>query len=153
MDSQDIINKKYLLINSCSKLKKKLYGVKAIELYDGPSFKIIRKYKSLNIDLFIVSAKYGLITENDIIDYYDEKMTFKKAKSMSIEIADRICDLIKDKKYEEILLNLGKNYKVAFDNALTRLKKSSPQTMITILEGPIGIRLRELKEWLISRRV
>jgi len=62
---------KYLLIIPCSKRKTAPPRVKvsAINLYDGPFYRIIRKAfresgKPDNLDIMILSAKYGLI------DYY-----------------------------------------------------------------------------------
>ena len=140
-------NKKYLLINSCSKNKKTLYGVKAVDLYDGPAFKIIRRYKPKNVDLLILSAKYGLIKGDDVIDYYDEKMTPSKAKTMSGDIRDTLQIVIEKFRYDEIFINLGKDYMLALKNTDDLLANLN----VLYAQGPIGMRLHQLKQWLLSK--
>jgi len=147
MNIPHTINKKYLLINSCSKKKRILYGVKAIDLYDGPAFKIIRRYKPKNVDLFILSAKYGLIGGDDIIDYYDEKMTSSKAETMSEVIRDVFQTLIEKSRYDEIFINLGKNYIATLKNIDDLLVNLN----VVYAQGPIGMRLHQLKQWLLSK--
>jgi hypothetical protein len=45
-----------LLVLPCSKQKKKLNNVPAIELYDGPFYRIVKKHNLSNIIILIVSA-------------------------------------------------------------------------------------------------
>lgn len=138
---------RYLLINSCSKSKKKLYGVRAIDLYNGPSFKIIRKYKPENVDVLILSAKYGLIRGDDIIDYYDEKMTPSKAETISEAIRNVLQTIIEESEYDEMFVNLGKDYILALKN----IDVLSANLNVLYAQGPIGMRLHQLKQWLLSR--
>lgn len=62
-------NKKYLLILSCSKTKKNIDRTPAIELYDGMYYKVLKKNypTNANLDILILSAKYGLIESNELI--------------------------------------------------------------------------------------
>ncbi|ADC69067.1 conserved hypothetical protein [Methanocaldococcus sp. FS406-22] len=137
---------KYLLITSCSKAKKKLDNVPAIELYDGPAFKIIRKYKPPNVDVLILSAKYGLIDENTIINYYDMEMSKERAIELKNEVFKKFFQLKLD-DYGEIFINLGKIYHIAFEDCLNHLENS---TNVIVAQGTIGIRLKTLKEWIVN---
>ena len=69
------LRRQRLLIMSCSKSKRN-DGGKAINVYDGPAYKMLRKYNKRNkdIDVKIISAKYALIDKNDLIESYDYKM-------------------------------------------------------------------------------
>jgi hypothetical protein len=42
----------------------------AIEMYDGPEFKVLRRFRGC-IDVFILSARYGIIRDKDLIIPYD----------------------------------------------------------------------------------
>ena len=60
--------RKYLLIISCSDRKIQTLGcLPAFELYDGSFYRILRKairegYFPNNLDILIISPKYGLLT-------------------------------------------------------------------------------------------
>ena len=73
----------YLLIISCSQRKRQDIdgSCLAIDVYDGPVYRTLRKMlrergKDLkNLDILIISAKYGLLRHFDTIDPYDQQMT------------------------------------------------------------------------------
>jgi len=146
------MNSTYLIIVSCSKKKKNLgKNVPAIELYDGPVFKILRKFSTLKkfdrLDILIISAKYGVLKYTDKINYYDEKMNQSKAKVMKPQIMKKISDFLAVNNYEEIFINLGKNYSVSIEG-LENLVDSSCK--IIYAKGRIGERLKQTKEWLLK---
>ena len=94
------------LINICSK-HKKLGCDKAVKIYDGLSYQFLRNHKR-SFDLYIISAKYGLINENDIICNYDLKMTNKIAESIKDSVTMKF-NLIRN-NYDNIYINLSKIY-------------------------------------------
>ena len=66
-----------LIIINCSKTKK-IGKCKAKDFYCSPLFKASRLYAELNGDCWgILSAKYGFILPNKIINTYDEKIENK----------------------------------------------------------------------------
>jgi hypothetical protein len=132
-----------LLILPCSKLKKQLNNVQAIELYDGPFYRIVRRYSSSNIDIIIISAKYGLISSNDLISFYDQKMTINRAQELAEKTTSRLEQLISDNDYVEIFINLGKIYMFALKDSTIL---SNNNTIVA--SGRIGERLHQLKTWL-----
>ncbi|MDA8056330.1 MAG: hypothetical protein M0Z77_11890 [Thermoplasmatales archaeon] len=132
---------KRLLIMSCSSTKNKMPG-KAIEVYDGISYKIVRKYckKHNHLDVKIISAKYGLLDRRDLIEPYDYKMNSITSNIYKSILEKRLLLLVSS--YEEIFVFGGKNYiNVLPDDLLPKVKKS---------EGLIGQQLRQLNEWLNS---
>ena len=69
-----------LLVVACSACKNKIDGfLPAIERYDGPVFRVLRKYlreESTGVaDVLILSAKFGLISANKLIPDYDLEMS------------------------------------------------------------------------------
>lgn len=138
-------NKQYLLIISCSKRKKpNLLKAPAIELYDGPFYKILRKCAPHNLDVLIISAKYGLINANEIIETYDLKMTQERASELSLQIRQKLEEVLSSKHYEKIFIMLGKVYMVALTDSWSLLEDYE----VELGSGQIGERLHTLKNWL-----
>ena len=71
----------YLLIVTCSQRKRPDPGLlPAIERYDGVHFRVLRKARQeghwpANLDVLIVSTKYGLLDLDTAIENYDLRMT------------------------------------------------------------------------------
>jgi lipocalin len=137
-------DKRYLLILSCSKRKKRVSEVCAMKLYDGPFYKVIRKSKPKNLDILILSAKYGLISSKDTISYYDQTMTPEKAKELSTEITEKLEKIFRNRYYEEIFINLGKTYMLALEEPKNMLGGYN----VYQASGQVGERLHQLKTWL-----
>ena len=74
-----------LRIVACSQRKRRDSGLlPAIERYDGLYFRVLRKarregYWPANLDVLIVSAKYGLLELHTAIENYDLRMTPEQA--------------------------------------------------------------------------
>ncbi len=150
--SNYISQERKLLLVSCSKKKKPYYtkdGIPAIELYDGPQFKILRKYLDIpNLDIYIISAKYGLVGSLDYIELYDMEMTAKRAEELKNTINKSLDSIFEQNQYSEVLINLGKNYLRALDGFTKKL--NNQDCNIVIISGRIGERLHRMKKWLDS---
>lgn len=109
---------KTLIIAGCSKLKKD-YETKAIDLYWGQIFKSIKKYIEINdYELYILSAKHGLIKKDEIIAPYNQ--TIKTKKDIK-ELKEKILknDLLKTiEDYDRIELLMGNSYQEALTKAI-----------------------------------
>lgn len=143
--------RKYLLIIPCSKRKILSLGRKipAIDLYDGPFYRILRKFFRQHdvpqyIDILILSAKYGFISSHNVISTYDECMTPHKAKELSSDIYNFLKALLNREEYQEIFINLGKTYALA----LTDSEELLNQHNVSFGKGQIGERMHQLKNWL-----
>jgi len=108
--------KKYLLILSCSKIKKKSSNIPAIDLYDGPFYRVIRKNKPKNLDIMILSAKYGLIRHDEKISHYEQIMTPNRARELASNVSAKLKKELK-KDYDYIAINLGKTYTLALEKS------------------------------------
>jgi cytoplasmic iron level regulating protein YaaA (DUF328/UPF0246 family) len=116
----------------------------AIQVYDGPSYKILRKYNTPNLDVLILSAKYGLIDASQKISTYEKKMTETIAKQIRAYTTFKLIRILNTHEYKEIQVNLGGKYRMAidFDNPMFK------DFNIYFNTGPIGVRLHNLKTWL-----
>ncbi|WP_287582277.1 DUF6884 domain-containing protein [Candidatus Borrarchaeum sp.] len=112
---------RHLLIISCSKTKNSQLRnneeitLPAIQGYDGKIFLTLRKAfregLGQNVDVLIISAKYGLLRATDEISYYEERMTRQKAH----ELRDRVLSKLKlivanGGNYRTIFVMMGKDY-------------------------------------------
>jgi len=140
----------YLLIISCSERKTQIFiPTPAIELYDGPFFKMIRKLKSEcvfpnNIHVLIISAKYGVLGLHDLIEKYDKKMTEKRAKELKDRIKEKLGELLSNKNFKEIFVCMGKNYRLVLDDFDSDIP-------IIYVDGKIEEKLSQMREWICSK--
>ena len=123
----------------------------ALDLYDGPFYRIIRKIfrekgKLGNLDFWILSAKYGLINHDELISNYDQRMTKVTARDISLATRNTLLNIINKTYYQEIMINLGKAYLMAFGNIDDIVQNQT----VKYGKGSIGKRNRQLKEWLLS---
>jgi hypothetical protein len=148
------IMKNYCLIISCSKKKNRMpKKCRAIDIYTGINYKTIKKLKRenkllKNIDILIISAKYGLIHPDSLINTYEMKMTKKRALELNPVICKKLEGGFDKKKFSEIFINLGKEYMMAI-NGFEELLPNN--TKIVYAHGGIGQRLSQMKKWIIDK--
>jgi hypothetical protein len=135
-----------LLIMSCSKTKKHLENVPAIELYDGQAYRVIRKRSPENLEILIISAKYGIIRSTDIVSYYDQVMTVTEAVKMKEHVEKVIRKTVWKRNSMRIFITLGFPYNLAVSEELIDFLDEGFN--LQVASGPIGKRLHQLKEWL-----
>ena len=137
-----------LLIMSCSKTKKHLDNVPAMQLYDGQAYRVIRKNSAENLEILIISAKYGFLRSTDIISYYDQVMTVSRAAGMRKEVSAGIMNIVSGGNFRRIFISLGFPYNLAVSGELMGFLDENFH--LQVAHGPIGKRLHQLKEWLGS---
>jgi len=147
------MNNRFLMIIPCSKRKCDSVGsmIAAIDLYDGPFYRIIRKTfreqgELNNLDIKILSAKYGLISSYEHIAYYDQKMTANRAKELATSIKNILTNQLQRNDYREIFINVGKSYMLALEPCSYMLNSEN----VIYAHGMIGERMRQLKIWMIK---
>lgn len=141
-----------LLILSCSRKKKMGPELQpALERYDGPNFQILRKFilecpaESRNMDIYILSAKFGLIPANQPIPLYDELMTLPRAKELRSQVSAKLRKIFARRKYQELLINLGQ----AYLPALSGYEPLLPNNLKVVqASGTLGRRQAMLRDWL-----
>jgi len=145
--------RKYLLIISCSNRKNKDAGfLPAIERYTGAWYGVINKLKRerkfpVNLEIVIISAKYGFLKSNDLIEYYNLRMTQNQAKELNSIIINNFKSLFEERHYCEIFVNLGNDY----IPAIKGLEKIVPQeTKLLYAKGKVGERKSQMKKWILT---
>ncbi len=140
-----------LLVISCSQSKTCQTGLlPAIDRYDGPAFRVLRKYLRENsettLTALILSAKYGLIESDRKIPYYDCRLSRSSAMHLRPQILETLARVIQSKQCRAVGVCAGKDYRVAFDG-LSELIPAGIR--IDFLTGGLGLRLTRLRDWLL----
>lgn len=142
-----------LLIVACSARKHPLDGrVPALDLYDGVAFRTLKKLRRENefpddVDVVILSAKYGLLRSGDLIEAYDLKMTSEIAKQQAEENVSELRRLLAQDHYREVFVSLGQTYCMAI-RPTDAWQRSG--VVVKKNRGRIGEQLKALKGWLLN---
>lgn len=141
-----------LLIMGCSKRKRPDSALlPALERYDGPLFRVLRKYlrspesQQRYLHTYVLSAQFGLIPASLPIPNYDCRMTRQRAIELMEQVVPRLTDLIGERQYHEFHLCLGREYLRCLQGYESVLPRS---VKVTVAEGPMGKRQFNLWRWL-----
>ena len=139
-----------LLIQSCSATKNQVTEpTRAMDVYDGYFFKIIKKAKRersfcSDIDIRILSAEHGILhPEEEIIDY-DRRMTSSRADELRQSVTDDLHELISQNKYEKVVMNMGSVY----TRAVGDITEKNGIDVTPITGDGIGTKGRKLKRFI-----
>lgn len=152
----------YLLIISCSQQKVQSDErfpsdglLPAIDRYDGPTYRCLRKFRDVNVDnkfpnnlrILILSAKFGLIHPETEIPVYDLKMTAERAEEIRHEVKLDLYHCLHFYKIayggmDQVFINLGKTYRQTLDG----FHWGTISTMEA--SGGIGLKTQQMKAWL-----
>ncbi len=148
---------KRCLIIGCSKSKIKSPGhIPALQRYDGPSFRVLRRFLAAEspphaegkVDVFILSAEFGLIKGAKPICVYDRRLTRRRAGELRPMVLDSFKDKIAAQNYAQLFLSMGQTYLLA----LAGYEDLLPPTIeVKVSKGTFGRKLTELKAWLNGR--
>ena len=108
-----------VLLLACSSQKREDAGLlPAVERYDGPPFRLLRKYARAEPrrrpQTYIISAKYGLVSGDTPIPNYDNQMTRRRAEELRDSVTQKLQELLSENvdagNKGEVFLLLGKTY-------------------------------------------
>ena len=141
---------KYLLIVSCTATKDPRPGT--MSAFNRYNFDVLKKakregYYPPNLDLLILSAKYGLITPDTPIADYDCVMIGDRARELQQRVSAKLDRHLLQKDYQEIFVNLGANYLIAIQQA-REIRHQSQRVIYA--EGGIGSKKGHMKRWILS---
>jgi hypothetical protein len=134
----------HLLIVSCSQSKNGTAGtLPAIERYDGPTFRTLRSLRRTgmlppSLDIYIVSGKFGVVRWDEPLPYYDQRL--EPSSDIASDAKNDMAKLL-ERPYEEVFVNMGKEYLSVFGDILASAKKA---------EGRIGEKTSHMKRWICS---
>lgn len=136
-----------LLILACSATKRlEQRPMPAIERYDGPAWRVLRRAlrerPGLRAELRVwaLSAKWGLISEQFPVWPYDRRLSADGARDLAPSVAVTARWLAGREPLAPVCINVGPLYRRALPDPLP--------WPVRWVEGPIGSRLAQLKEWL-----
>jgi hypothetical protein len=142
--------KRYILLG-CTKNKRSDEGLlPAIERYDGPNFRVLRRFlrdhpeAARNLSVFVLSAEFGLISGDRPIHDYDHRMTWARAE----ELRPQVLDALKSQfghEQPELFILLGAIYLAAVQGIEAIMP---PDAKIIQAKGAQGVKARQLKQWL-----
>ena len=142
---------KSLLVIACSRRKVHRVGaIPAMERYDGVNYQVLRKAVREGrwpegVDLLILSAKHGLVEPDVCIEEYDQLMTPERARELWPEARPALSQRVDRGEFDEVFLNLGKNYRLAIDGWEAEL---SCRPHVTYAQGGIGQKASAMLNWL-----
>ena len=143
-----------ILLLSCSSRKRQSPGLlPAVERYDGPPFRLLRKFALNNPEqrprTYIVSAEYGFIADDTFLPNYDRKMTIRRAEELRVgvtqELKEHLGVALNSDSEGDVFIHMGKIYL----QAIQGLDKVMPQNYrIRTAQGNPGGKLSALYDWL-----
>lgn len=136
---------KTIYLISCSKSKAQ-ERCQASELYTSSLFrKSVQYVESIGGEWFVLSAKYGLVLKETVIDPYDETLNDKNKKQRE-EWANSIFEQIKNKigiRDNEFVFLAGKVYS---EKLITIIESNGGKTANPMVGLGIGQRLKWLNQ-------
>jgi hypothetical protein len=154
LDAEAMVHRR-LLIMGCSQRKRSDPNpMPAIERYDGPRFRVLRKYlkqyPNHTLDVLILSARFGMIRSDRMIRSYDQLMTVERARELQPLVAAELGESFVATANarlgpEQVLMCMGKTYMGALDGV-----DEPTRTLLRscVARGGQGQQLAQLKSWL-----
>jgi hypothetical protein len=143
---------KRLLILACSARKRTTPDyLPAIDRYDGSLWRVVRRYGTEHplfahdLDIYALSAKYGLIPATQPIPWYEQKMTTSLALGLRPEVRETLWALFIQQSYASLCFGLSRLYRQALEGWEEVVPSSVP---VTHTDGPIGMKQAQLRAWL-----
>jgi len=139
-----------LLIIGCSQRKRSDRRLlSAIERYDGPAFRVLRRYCRENPKtvptVYILSAEFGLISGTHTIPHYDRPMDARRAEELRTAVGREVRKILLSRRWSAIGICLGKQYLHAIAGVQELF---SEHGNVHFLAGGLGKRLSALHGWL-----
>lgn len=140
-----------LLLMSCSRRKRDMPGtVLALQRYDGPAFRVVRRYLRESDDpllhICVLSAEHGLITSDDRIADYDRKMDTERAAELRESVLATLKAMLRQKRYAEVFVCTSRMYL----NALQGIDDFHRE--MSFAAPGQGKKLASLRSWLRGAR-
>jgi hypothetical protein len=144
-------DKMRLLILQCSSSKRgSAEPIPAIERYDGPLWRVLRAYRreqglwGKDLEVFGLSAEYGLIPAEQAILMYERTMDTDRASELRPNVLSEFGALM-DRGYDQLCLGVSQRYLHALEGWEELVP---PKTSVTVTDGTEAIKLGQLRAWL-----
>lgn len=132
-----------LLVQGCSD-RKHDGSAEAFALYDGYYYRILKKARredafDQSIDILILSAEYGLLRPDIVIEEYNREMSSERASVFREQGLPADLAYLAG-EYDRVVVNLGATYRKAIDGF-----EDDVTVPVTYLSGQLGERGSVLK--------
>jgi hypothetical protein len=141
---------KRLLVLACTSRKRPDAGLlPAIQRYDGPSFRVLRKYRRSiadeGLNVVILSAEFGLIGDHEQIPDYDRFMNTQRAIQLRRKVLNQFGRVTDEFAPTSMLISAGQTYMRAMPDLQTIRAQG---VVVKVADGPPGKKLSKLHDWL-----
>lgn len=119
--------------------------------YKGPFYRTLHKAMRenrfpKNLDILIVSAKYGLLTSDEPIEDYDQKIDAKRARELRPSVQEKLGAFLERKDYDQLFNGLWKDYQAV----LKGFDLENRFDAVIPVEANRGKKMSQLKAWIID---
>ena len=142
-----------LLLLACSKRKRHTAGLlPAASRYDGGAFRVLRRaqregHAPRNLAILIVSARYGLISSECLIEDYDQLMTAQRACDLCLQVSSRLDDELSQLSPQSVFASLGQRYYQTISSSMV-FAQLEHAGIVQRARGRPGERMSQLRDWL-----
>lgn len=139
-----------LVILGCTERKRQTSRLlPAIERYDGPAFRVLRKHmldsEEEAINTSILSGRFGLVSGDCLIPRYEQRVRPNCTSALRSKIEDQLKKTLDETQPERLFVSVGKGYWPLIEEPLLR---DVPSGKLFISTGGIGGRASQLSHWL-----
>lgn len=143
-----------LVILGCSQRKRQTSRLlPAIERYDGPVFRVLRKRireePERPPNSLIISGRFGLIASNYLIPKYDQRLSSGDYSSLRSRVEKQLKETLDSIQPDRVFVSVGASYWPLLEEPLER---QVPQSRLVVARGGIGGRASQLVRWLRPHR-
>lgn len=143
-----------LLLLACSARKRlDAMPLPALERYDGPAFRVVRRYLAHSGDaalcVRILSARFGLVAAETPLPPYDERLTPARGEALRSAVHGALAIILASQKWQSCFIYGGHAYYALMASCFTTDAAAIPHERA---EGPPGVRLANLRAWLDGRK-
>ena len=121
----------------------------AIERYDGPAFRVLRRFlrqqRSEVLEAYVLSARFGLIPGSQLIPDYDQRMTPERSRELQPKVVADLEGILKIGHHRELFVSLGRDYLESLNGYATLVPAGFT---VRVAAGTIGKKLAALHNWL-----
>jgi hypothetical protein len=123
----------------------------AIDRYDGPTFRVLRKYTreapENQADACILSGWFGLIPGALPIPFYDHPLAYTDYSALRAQVEEQLKRTLDETQPERLFVSVGSRYWTLLEEPLAR---GVPPARLAVATGGIGGRASQLAYWLRS---
>jgi len=139
-----------LVIIGCSQRKRQTSRLlPAIDRYDGPVFRVLRKHAREAgddaADVRVLSGRFGLIAGRSLIPRYDRRLSSVNEETLFCRVEKQLKRALDQIQPERLFVSVGRRYWPLLEEPLAREIAASK---LVVAHGGIGGRASQLSYWL-----